>query len=89
MDQILIVVSRREPLLYADFKKALADGEKVTVILDRRFPRRSSGAQTPLGEPRSGDRRHDDISPSLRALGWAAMREASPMGTMQDRHWAA
>lgn len=65
-DSFLVIVSRREPWLFATLTRVFESSDRVHVILDRRVD---------LPPPSSGviERRQQDVSVSLRELGWAVV----------------
>lgn len=66
--QLLIIVSREEPLVCVHLTQVFAENERVEVVLDRRVARRRS----PDGQPAfTRDRRQHDVGSSLDRLGWA------------------
>lgn len=74
---LLYVVSRRRPDLYA-YLKRLAAEDGIPVILDRREGDRRAAAAAPEVERRRTDRRVRDISGDLDAIGWAIVDLEEP-----------
>lgn len=65
-ESFLVIVSRREPWLFATLTRVFESNDRVQVILDRR-------ADPPPPAATLSDRRQHDVSASLRALGWAVV----------------
>jgi len=70
---LLFIVSRSEPKRYMYLKHEFAD-ESKEVILDRRGSDRRQRQRPPPVERRHLERRQRDITPELRASGWAVLR---------------
>ncbi|MGH7325577.1 MAG: hypothetical protein ACREJ9_13175 [Candidatus Rokuibacteriota bacterium] len=65
-DSFLVIVSRREPWLFATLTRVFESSDRVHVILDRR-------ADVPPPAGGVSERRQQDVSVSLRELGWAVV----------------
>ena len=76
MSAVLFIVAWDEPALYQYVKTSFVSVDSVVVILDRRRSdrRRYTGAM-PL-ERRRTERRVRNVSPSLKAHGWAIVSDA-------------
>jgi len=72
---LLFVVSREALDHYQYLKRAFADDERVSVVLDRRRGERRRSPSPPGAERRRADRRSRRlIDDRLRRLGWAMVR---------------
>jgi hypothetical protein len=79
VSQHLLIIARRDPLMYETMKQSFAGHADIEVVLDRR--RRERRGQTILIEidRRARQRRTLDIDALLRWLGWViAERKTNP-----------
>jgi hypothetical protein len=77
--QHLLIIARRQPLMYETMKRSFAGHADIEVVLDRR--RRERRGQTiPIEiDRRARQRRTVDIDALLRWLGWViAERKTNP-----------
>ncbi len=79
-DSFLVIVSRREPWLFATLTRVFESSDRVHVILDRR-------ADVPPPAGGVSERRQQDVSASLRELGWAVVpsRAEAPPAPAESR----
>lgn len=81
MSQLLFIVARGQRERFESLKGSLAGSQHAHVVADRRFNQRR-GENRPVSQDRRRrqERRHIDITWSLRALGWAVVErhELSP-----------
>ena len=75
MRRHLLIIARREPLMYETMKQSFADHADIAVIADRR--RRERRWQTiPIEvNRRAKERRTADIDALLRQLGWVIVEQ--------------
>src|SRR2546428_12009163 len=71
--RLLVIVSRREPQLYADFGRAFANDPGVEVILDRRHGERRRRAFIPRVDHRIRERRLCNVDGNLLRKGFVVV----------------
>lgn len=78
MSELLFVVERKRPEIYASLKRNCADVDDVHVILDRRQQGRRRSAPWLDHERRQAERRTRRIDEQLTALGFAVIKQDPP-----------
>lgn len=68
--ELLYIVARTDPQVYASLRRAFVTVADVEVILDRRRGERRQSEVPPRRNLRRGDRRYLNVTRNLRDLGW-------------------
>ena len=72
----LLIIARRDPLMYETMKRSFAGYADVDVVLDRRHRERRWQTIPIALNRRARERRTADIDALLRQLGWVIMEKS-------------
>ena len=84
MSELLLVVERKRPEMYASLQRNCADVDDVHVILDRRQQARRRAAARLDHERRQAERRKRTIDGQLTSLGFAIIKQDPPSNDSLD-----